>query len=196
MAERLSRSTLVERAAALSDKIGLEEVTITKVGHAVGIAPPGVYRHVVDVGDLRTAIAELATAEVSVELAQASSGLAGRDALAAIAYRLRQWAREHPGRYAALQIAPDPDDPAGMARSETLLGVIGTALRAYGLTGDDFTDGVRLVRSTVHGFVSLEQHGGFKQPRSPNATFDRVVDALDAVLALWAPAPDTVDGRR
>lgn len=40
MDERLSRATVIERAAALSDEIGLEELTITKLGRALGIAPP------------------------------------------------------------------------------------------------------------------------------------------------------------
>ncbi|GAA2181350.1 TetR-like C-terminal domain-containing protein [Brooklawnia cerclae] len=185
MAERLTRTAVVERAADLSDEIGLGEVTITRVGQAVGIAPPGVYRHVVDVVDLRGAIADLAATEVARELARASAGLAGRAALAALADRLRAWAHEHPGRYAALQVAPDPDDEAGLARAGTLLEVFGAALRAYDLTGDAFTDGVRLVRSAIHGFVDLEQHGGFKQPRSRDETFERIIDALDTVLCAW-----------
>lgn len=186
MAERLNRASLVERAAELSDQIGLDDVTITRVGQAVGIAPPGVYRHVADVIDLKGAIADLAATEVSGELARATAGLAGRDALAALAARLRTWAAEHPGRYAALQVAPDPGDDAGVARAEQLLDVFGATLRAYHLIGDDFTDAVRLVRSTLHGFVVLEHHEGFKLPRSLDATFERIIDALHATLAAWS----------
>lgn len=185
MAERLNRDAVVVRAAALSDEIGLDAVTITKVGQSVGIAAPGVYRHVTDIDDLRAAIGALASTEVAGVLAAATSGRAGRDALTALTGALRGWARTHPGRYAALQIAPDPDDAQGQAQSDQVLAVIGTALHAYALDGDDFTDAVRLVRSTVHGFIDLERHGGFKQSRSLDATFDRIVDALDAVLRDW-----------
>lgn len=185
MAERLSRAAVIVRAAELSDEIGLDAVTITKVGQAVGIAPPGVYRHVADADDLRAGIGALAADEVSRLLAEASAGLSGRVALAALMGALRDWAAEHPGRYAALQVAPEPDDAVGQAGSDRVLAVIGAALRDYGLVGDDFTDAVRLVRSALHGFIDLERQGGFKQARSRDASFGRIVDALDAVLRGW-----------
>ncbi len=186
MAERLTRVAVVERAALLADEIGLDAVTITKLGRSLGIAPPGVYRHVVDLDDLRGAIGQAAAREVARVLSAACAGLSGRDALAALAETLRNWAIAHPGRYAALQIAPHPDDAEGVAASDELLAVLGPALRAYDLNGDDLTDAIRFLRSTLHGFVSLELSGGFKQPRNLDATFERIVVALDTVLNAWA----------
>ncbi len=67
-----------------------------------------------------------------------------------------------------------------------MLAVITSALRAYGLAGDDLTDAIRLIRSTLHGFITLELGGGFKQPRDVDATFARIVGALDAALGAWS----------
>lgn len=186
MAERLTRSAVVERAASLADDIGLEALTITKLGRSLGIAPPGVYRHVADLGDLRRALGQRAAREVAATLSAACAGLSGPDALAGLATRLRAWARQHPGRYAALQIAPEPDDADGQNAAAELIAVIASALRAYRLDGDDLTDAIRLIRSTLHGFLVLEQGDGFKHSRSIEATFTRVVAALDTVLAGWA----------
>lgn len=186
MAERLSRAAVVERAARLSDEIGLDALTITRLGRQLGIAPPGVYRHVADLDDLRGAIGQQAAREVAGVLSATCAGLSGRAALTALATTLRSWAAEHPGRYAALQIAPDPGDTDGQAAASEVIAVIAAALRAYELTGDDLTDAIRLLRSTLHGFVALELGGGFKQRRSPDATFERMVAALDVVLTGWA----------
>lgn len=186
MAERLSRSILVARAADLSDEIGLDQVTVTRVGRYVGIAPPGVYRHVDDVDDLRAAIGTLAAGELSGELARASAGLSGAEALTAIANTLRAWAAAHPGRYAAMQVAPDPGDDEGQARATELVATIGAALRVYDLEGDDLTDAVRHLRSLLHGFITLEQSGGFKDPRDLDLSFDRIVGSLDPTLRTWA----------
>lgn len=176
----------MRRAGDLADRIGLAEVTITRLGRELGIAPQGVYRHVEDVSDLRGALARLAAGEVSVELSRACSGLSGRDALVAVCATLRSWAADHPGRYEALQVAPDPEDPAASAAAQDLVSVMASALRAYALTGDDLIDAIRLVRSTVHGFVDLEAHGGFRLARDPDATFDRLVASLDLVLGEWS----------
>ena len=64
--------------------------------------------------------------------------------------------------------------------------MIASALRAYRLDGDDLTDAIRLIRSTLHGFVALEQHDGFKQSRSLDATFTRIIASLDSVLSGWS----------
>lgn len=186
MAERLSRGAVVEHAASLSDDIGLEELTITKLGRSLGIAPPGVYRHVADLRDLRGAIGQQAALVVANVLSSACAGLSGADALAALAHALRAWAEQHPGQYAALQLAPDSDDVAGQAAAQSLIAVLGSALRAYRLEGDDLTDAIRLIRATLHGFITLEQGEGFKLSRSLDATFARIIDSLDAVLTGWA----------
>jgi AcrR family transcriptional regulator len=187
MAKRLSRDAVAARAADLADEIGLGEVTITKLGRALGIAPPGVYRHVTDLPDLRRAIAAHAAGDAIGTLAAAIAGLSGVDALTALADTLRSWARQHPGRYAALQIAPDASDAAGQASAGELLAVFSATLRAYRLTGDDLTDAIRLIRATLHGFVALELGDGFKQPRDLNATYHRIIISLDTVLNSWTP---------
>jgi AcrR family transcriptional regulator len=186
MAERLSRAAVVDRATDLADSIGLEELTITKLGRALGIAPPGVYRHVTDLDDLRRAISRKAAREVAAVLSMACAGLSGPDALAALAHALRDWAEHHPARYAALQIAPDPDDTEGVSAADELLAVIASSLRAYPLSGNDLTDAIRLIRSTLHGFIALELGEGFKQARATSATFERIVHALDLVLRRWS----------
>lgn len=186
MTQRLTRSAVVEHAADLCDDIGLHELTITKLGRSLGIAPPGVYRHVADLDQLRAAIGQHAAREVAAALSSACTGLSGSAALAALAATLRTWARAHPGRYAALQIAPDPEDTAGVAAAGALLDVIASALRAYQLSGDDLIDAIRLIRSSVHGFVTLELAGGFKQAREVDATFARIIASLDGVLRGWS----------
>lgn len=182
MVERLTREKVVEQAADLSDEIGFHELTITKLGRALGIAPPGVYRHVAEVDDLRRAISRFASREAAAVLSSACAGRSGADALAALASSLREWAKSHPGRYTALQVAPDPDDDGGQAATEPVLEVISSVLRAYRLQNEDLTDAIRIVRSALHGFISLEIGEGFKQVRSLDATFTRLVSTLDAAL--------------
>lgn len=186
MAERLNRSVVIDRAALLADEIGLDNLTITKLGRSLGIAPPGVYRHVTDLADLRHAIGQQASHEVAIALSAACTGLSGIDALTTVAHTLRRWAKLHPARYAALQIAPDPDNEQSTAAADELLTVIASVLQAYQLTDEHLTDAIRLIRSTLHGFITLEQGDGFKQPRSLDATFERIIASVDTVLTKWS----------
>lgn len=185
MAERLTRGAVIEHAASLSDDIGLDELTITKLGRSLGIAPPGVYRHVADLGDLRNALGQQAAREVATALSAACAGLSGADALAALAHTLRAWAARHRGRYAALQVAPDTDDADGQAAAQSVIAVIASALRAYSSRRQPDRHGSPDPRhpARLHRAGAAE---GFKQPRSLDQTFARVIDSLDTVLTGWS----------
>lgn len=188
MNSRFNRTRVVEAAAELADQIGLEQVTITRLAREIGISAPGVYRHITDGNDLVEAIGQVGAAELSTQLASVGNGLSGFDALQAISLRLREWAHKHPGKYGALQMAPRKISRSQDTQSdaaEDLVTTIGLALRAYDLQGEALTDAIRFVRSTLHGFVSLEQVGGFKQPRNVDATFAQIISSLDIALTNW-----------
>lgn len=182
MNQRLNRTAVVKRAAELADEIGFEQLTFTKLGRALGIAPPGVYRHVSDLDDLRRAISHNSARNVAVVLSSACAGLSGHQALSALAQALRDWAAMHPAQYAALQIAPDPNDTEGQEAAHELISVFASTLRSYQLEGNDLIDAIRLIRSTLHGFITLELSEGFKLERPIDLTFERIIIALDAML--------------
>jgi hypothetical protein len=105
-------------------------------------------------------------------------GRAGDDALIATARAYRDYARRHPGRYAALQRAPDPADDELATAAGVAVEVLLAILRGYGLEGEDAIHAARAVRSALHGFVSLETTGGFGLPVSLDESFGRMVAAL------------------
>jgi AcrR family transcriptional regulator len=182
---------LVTRAAAdLADEVGLAGVTVSAVARHFGVKDASLYSHVRGLADLRARVALLAAGEFADLLAPAVAGRSGRDALVAFADAYRDYARAHPGRYAAMQQPVHPGaasalDPAGFRRGiELTYGM----LRGYGLDEPDATDAVRLLRSTLHGFVDLEGRGGFNDPRDVEASWRRAVAALHVLMTHWREA--------
>lgn len=174
----LSREAVVAAAADLADDHGLEAVTLAAVAGAVGVRTPSLYNHVGGLDDVRRGVALTALRELGDALRDAAVGRAGDEALVALAHAYRAYARDHPGRYAAVQRAPgaaDAELAAAAARAvDALLAVLG----GYGLEGDDAIHAARAVRSALHGFVSLEVGGGFGIPVDLDESFDRMVAAL------------------
>jgi hypothetical protein len=46
----------------------------------------------------------------------------------------------------------------------------------------------------MHGFVALEVAGGFRLPQSVDASYARLVDALDTALSTWPTGRSTLRG--
>jgi AcrR family transcriptional regulator len=175
----LDRDAVVSAAAALADADGLQALTLARLAEGLGVRPPSLYAHVDGLDDIRARLADRGARELAATVRAAAIGRARGDALAAVADAYRVYAREHPGTYAALQVATTD---AGTEIVE----VVAAVLRGYGLDGDDAIHGVRIVRAALHGFALLENGGAFGIPLDLDETFARLVATLDGGIAATA----------
>jgi AcrR family transcriptional regulator len=184
----LTTERLTHAGAELADEVGFDQVTVSALARRFDVKVASLYSHLKNSQDLKTKIALLALEELADRGATALAGRAGKDALAAFANVYRDYAREHPGRYAAAQLRLTPEAAAASAggRHAQMTRAI---LRGYDLGEPDQTHAVRLLGSVFHGYVSLEMGGGFSHSApDTQETWSRIVDALDALLRNW-PAP-------
>ncbi|MGW0190832.1 TetR/AcrR family transcriptional regulator [Streptomyces sp. NPDC003362] len=181
----LTAERLVQAGAELADEVGFDQVTLSALARRFDVKVASLYSHLRNSQELRTGIALLALEELADRAADALAGRAGKDALTAFANVYRDYAREHPGRYAAARLRLDPETAAAGAgvRHARMTRAI---LRGYDLTEPDETHAVRMLGSVFHGYVSLELSGGFShsEPGSEE-TWARILDALDALLRNW-----------
>jgi AcrR family transcriptional regulator len=176
---------ITQAAAELADEIGFANVTVSALARRFGVKDASLYSHIRSAQDLRTRVALLALTELADQVATALAGRSGKDALVAFANAYRDYAKRHPGRYAAMQIELDPETAAGSA-ARRHAEMTRALLRGYHLSEPGQTDAVRLLHGAFHGYVSLERAGGFRHhPREVDASWSAALDALDALLGNW-----------
>ncbi|MFJ1891270.1 TetR/AcrR family transcriptional regulator [Streptomyces sp. NPDC088170] len=178
----LTPERLTLAGAELADEVGFDQVTVSALARRFDVKVASLYSHLKNSQDLRTRIALFALEELADRVADALAGRAGKDALAAFAAAYRDYAREHPGRYAAARLRLDPETAAASAgvRHAQMARAL---LRGYDLPEPDQTHAVRMLGSVFHGYVSLELAGGFEHS-TPGAeeSWAWVVDSLDTLL--------------
>ncbi|MEU6404347.1 TetR/AcrR family transcriptional regulator [Streptomyces sp. NPDC046985] len=184
----LTADRLIRAGADLADEVGFDQVTVSALARRFDVKVASLYSHLKNSQDLKTGIALLALEELADRTADALAGRAGKDALAAFAGVYRDYARAHPGRYAAARLPLDAETAAASAgvRHAQMMRAV---LRGYDLAEPDQTHAVRLLGSVFHGYVSLELAGGFSHS-APDAreTWTWVLDQVDALLRnLSAP---------
>ncbi|SDK35107.1 TetR/AcrR family transcriptional regulator [Nonomuraea jiangxiensis] len=180
--ERLTRA-----GAELADEVGFDQVTVSALARRFDVKVASLYSHLKSSQDLKTRIALFSLAELADRVAAALAGRAGRDALAAFADAYRDYAKEHPGRYAATRLRLDPETAAASAgvRHAQMTRAI---LRGYDLTEPDQTHAVRMLGSVFHGYVSLETSGSFSHTAVDlEESWSWIVDSLDTLLRTWTP---------
>ncbi|MGW6292632.1 TetR family transcriptional regulator [Streptomyces sp. SID9913] len=185
----LTTERLVRAGAEMADEIGFERTTPSELARRFGVKTASLYSHVRNARDLKARIALLALEELADRVSAAVAGRAGRDALIAFADAYRDYAREHPGRFAATAFPLDPEEAAGSAgvRHAAMARAL---LRGYALDEPRQTHAVRLLGSVFSGFVGLEAAGGFSHS-APDAqeSWTEILDALDLLLRTWSTTP-------
>lgn len=179
---RTSLDAIVRAGREILDADGLDALTMQRVGAAVGVRPPSLYKRVRD----RDALVRLIAADVLDDLGDALSKAASptadpRDALLATARAFRVWVRRHPGGFALL-FSPVPDawrlEPdAGQSALDALLRPVAT------LAGPAHTlEAARTVVAWASGFISMELAGAFRLGGDVDAAFEYGIEHIaDAV---------------
>ncbi|WP_327406624.1 TetR/AcrR family transcriptional regulator [Streptomyces sp. NBC_01288] len=186
----LTPERLTLAGAELADEVGFDQVTVSALARRFDVKVASLYSHLKNSQELKTRIALFALEELADRVSDAVAGRAGKDALAAVAEAYRDYAREHPGRYAAARLRLDPETAAASAgvRHSQMTRAI---LRGYDLAEPDQTHAVRMLGGVFHGYVSLELAGGFDHS-APDAreSWAWVVDSLDELLRNRAAPHD------
>jgi AcrR family transcriptional regulator len=153
------------------------------VAERLGVRTPSLYKHVDGLADLGHRIAVLAALEIGDALQEATQGLAGPDALRAAAHAFRDYVRTHPGRYTAtLGVRPaTPEDEYARA-SARVLASFAAVLRGYGIAPEGEIHALRLLRSALNGFVTLEVGDGFQMATDVEQSFEWLITFVDRGL--------------
>jgi len=173
---------VVGAAAELADEVGFDRLTLAALAGRLGVRLPSLYKHIDSLEGLRRDVAVLAVSELGAAMGTAAVGGAGSDALRSVAAAYRDFGRAHPGRHAATVRAPEPGDADHTAAAEGVLRIVFAVLAGYGLSGEDAVDAARALRASMHGFVTLENGGGFGLPVDVDRSYQRLVDGFDVSL--------------
>jgi AcrR family transcriptional regulator len=184
----LAPASVTEAAAALVDEIGFENLSMGLLAERLGVKTPSLYKHVASQADLVHRIAILAMTEIADAIRDATQGRAGSDALTAGAHAMRRYVLEHPGRYAAGNAArPTGPDDALVAAVGRVLASWKAMLHGYRLDPDQEIHALRMLRSMMHGFATLEAIGSFQINADVDDSFTWMIGFIDQGLQAKGP---------
>ncbi|NNE73355.1 MAG: TetR family transcriptional regulator [Acidimicrobiales bacterium] len=182
----LDKERVVDMAAKLADRDGLDSITLTKVAKNLGVRQPALYRHVDSYQDLVRSLGLLGREILAEALTDATMGVSGDDAVAALGHAWRKVVADHPGLYAATDRFPCAGDAELEEAVERIVDIIGRSLEAFDLDDDHRVHAARALRAAFHGFAHLESGDGYPSPHEVDETFDDMIELLCAGIRSQA----------
>jgi len=162
-------------AVQLLESHGAEKLTLTLIANHLGVTQPALYKHVDGIDAVWRGLGLRERAELESRLAAATIGLAGDDAVWAIAGAWREFSVEAATLYAIgdrYPVAGDADLEPAVGR---VLDVIVAALQGFDLDEHDVLHAAVALRSALHGFCMFELNAGNPTPLASDELFESTV---------------------
>lgn len=186
---QVTRERVITAAAELVDREGIDGLNLSKLAVALGVRQSALYNHVAGVDDVVRELSLRARSILAADLREAAVGLAGDDAVFALADAWRAFVRNHPGLYAATDRYPTaPDEQLSTSVAE-VVEVIGRVLVGYGLNDAQAGQAAWSLRSALHGFCVLEATEGHPESTDLDAIYHHLVELLCAGFQRMALSP-------
>lgn len=184
----IDRQQVLIAARDLCNTHGFEVLSIKDLADRLGIRPPSVYAHFDGLPTIRRELAKWGHRALAERLGRSAIGLAGPDALVAVATAYLRFIREEPGLYAATVAPPMMADAQSRDAAAEWLSVFHRLLESMGLHQDDHIHALRGIRSMVHGFGQLEANGSFRGRPDRDLSFERMLRTFVSAIAVQAHA--------
>src|SRR5215218_2571794 len=163
---------IVSAARQILEHEGAEGLTMRRLGEAVGIRAPSLYKHFPDKAAVEIALIEDGFAEVADRFEAALAE--GEDPLARFAIAYRAFAHEHPHLYRLMTAGPLP-------RERLRPGIEERAAAPIVRTAGD-PDLARALWAFAHGMVILELDGRFPADADLDAAWTAGLAALGTAV--------------
>ncbi|MFP3042167.1 TetR/AcrR family transcriptional regulator [Treponema primitia] len=180
----LDDEAILSAAVTLAESQGFESLNLQSLAAALGVKPPSLYNHINGLEDLRIRLAQFALEFMEKSIRDRVVGRSREQAIREIAAAYRSFAKKHPELYKAFSIIPRSENAELKETAHSLQNTLIRILEPYKLKPHDEIHFIRFIRSSLHGFVSLEAMGFFHQGCGVHkeASFNEIVNMFIVML--------------
>ena len=175
---KLDRAAILDAAAGLAEETGIQNLTLSRLATRLGIKSPSLYNHISGIEDLLSGLAGLGLQRLGEALRNAAVGKSREDALRAVAAEFRNFVQSNPELYRAVMKLPELGRDGLQEQVDALVCILNAVLEPYHFQKEDAMHIIRIWKSALHGFISLESAGFFKKQYDIEESFGRMIDCL------------------
>ena len=159
----LTRADIIQAAIEMIESEGLHNFSLRELASRLHIKAASLYNHIRNMDALYTEIGYYAISELKKVQLDAISGKQRTEAVEALADAYHRFGKERPEIYKVILSLPMVKNDAIHRAGFDIVEPIMTAMVGYHLTREQMMHLQRIFRSILHGFISQEEAGCFRQ---------------------------------
>jgi AcrR family transcriptional regulator len=182
----LTGDIVLAAAVKIVEKQGFSQLTIQELASSLQVKPASLYNHISGINEARLHLAYYALEKMEAAIRDTAVGYSRNEALKKIAYAYRHFGSAHPELYRAFINCANIEDKSIEEAKQSVVRIFHQILEPYSLDYETKVHFTRCFRSSLHGFVSLENAGFFKNNVDVEASFDMMIKSHLALLKMMA----------
>ena len=159
----LTRADIIGAAIEMIESEGLHSFSLRELANRLHIKAASLYNHIRSSDELHTEIGYYAISELKKAQLDALAGKERSEAIESLADAYYRFGKERPEIYKVILSLPMVKNDAIHIAGFDIVEPIMTAMAGYHLTREQMMHLQRVFRSIMHGFISQEEAGCFRQ---------------------------------
>ena len=174
----VTKATIIQTAADIADKEGLQNVSLKVIAEALEIRTPSLYNHIKNLDELLREVAHDGMRSMNARMVKAAIGHVGDKALKIIATEYLNYMIEHPGVYEIIQWANWNGTEETAAIYNEYISLLNAFIIPYNLEVESSREVLNMITGFIHGYTTLQLRYAFSNPERVQHELYNAMDTL------------------
>ena len=174
----VTKATIIQTAADIADKEGLQNVSLKVIAEALEIRTPSLYNHIKNLDELLREVAHDGMRSMNARMVKAAIGHVGDKALKIIATEYLNYMIEQPGVYEIIQWANWNGTEETAAIYNEYISLLNAFIIPYNLEIESSREVLNMITGFIHGYTTLQLRYAFSNPERVQHELYNAMDTL------------------
>ena len=174
----ISDELIIQSAAKLSNKIGLENLSLKIIAEELNIKSPSLYNHITSLDNIKEKLMIYGWKEIENKIIDSAVGVTGYVALKNMCYAFYDYATNNKGVFLAMLWYNKFETEEKNNATTRLFDMVFKVMKSLNISEDNINHIIRTLRSFLEGFALLVNNNAFGNPISIKESFDLSLEII------------------
>ena len=174
----ISNELIIETSAKLSNKVGLDNLSLKMIAKELNIKSPSLYNHISSLNEIKERLMIYGWKGLEEKVIESAVGVAGYDALRNMCYAFYDYATNNKGVFTAMLWYNKFESDEKNNATTKLFSLIFKILKPLNISDNNIEHIIRTLRSFLEGFLLLVNNNAFGNPISIKESFSLSLEII------------------
>jgi len=174
----ISDELIIETAALISNKVGLENLSLKMIAEELNIKSPSLYNHISSLSNIKERLMIYGWKQVENKMIESAVGVSGYKALKNMCYAFYDYTTNNKGVFTAMLWYNKYDNEEKDNTTKRLFDMLFRVMKSLNINDDNINHTIRTLRSFLEGFSLLVNNNAFGNPISIKESFDLSLEII------------------